>query len=147
MMHRMNLSQNCLEIAKQFEGCKFEAYLCPAKKWTVGYGHTGPDVYAGLVVDQARADSLLLLDMQGAARTVNNLVEPQITQNQFDALCDFVFNCGAGNFNTSTLLRLINEKNFAEATEEFHKWNIGGGKVLLGLVIRRKAEAELFAKV
>jgi lysozyme len=147
MMQRMNVSLNCAAITKQFEGCKLEAYKCPAEKWTIGYGHTGPDVYDKLKIDQARADYLLMLDLQSAQNTVNNMVEPQINQNQFDALCDFVFNCGAGNFQHSTLLKLVNDKKFDDAVLEFSKWTKGGGKVLPGLVKRRAAEAELFSKV
>jgi lysozyme len=147
MMKRMSVSSNCTAITKQFEGCKLEAYLCPAEKWTIGYGHTGPEVHQGLKIDQARADQYLLIDIQGAQSTVNNLVAVQLNQNQFDALCDFVFNCGAGNFQQSTLLKLVNEKKFAEAALEFGKWTKGGGKVLPGLVKRRAAEAELFSKV
>lgn len=147
MMHRMALGPNAIALAKQFEGCKLTAYLCPAEKWTVGYGHTGPDVYEKLVITQERADQLLALDMQLAQNTINNLVEPQISQNQFDALCDFVFNCGAGNFKNSTLLKLVNQSNFSDAVLEFAKWNKGGGKVLPGLTKRRAAEAELFSKV
>jgi len=143
----MNVSLNCAAITKQFEGCKLEAYKCPAEKWTIGYGHTGPDVYDKLKIDQARADYLLMLDLQSAQNTVNNMVEPQINQNQFDALCDFVFNCGAGNFQHSTLLKLVNDKKFDDAVLEFSKWTKGGGKVLPGLVKRRAAEAELFSKV
>ena len=146
-MQRMNVSLNCAAITKQFEGCKLEAYKCPAEKWTIGYGHTGPDVYDKLKIDQARADYLLMLDLQSAQNTVNNMVEPQINQNQFDALCDFVFNCGAGNFQHSTLLKLVNDKKFDDAVLEFSKWTKGGGKVLPGLVKRRAAEAELFSKV
>jgi lysozyme len=147
MIHRMNVSPNCAAITKQFEGCQLEAYQCPAEKWTIGYGHTGPDVYKGLKIDQARADQLLMLDLQLAQNTVNNMVDPQVNQNQFDALCDFVFNCGSGNFKTSTLLKLVNESKFEEAALEFAKWTKGGGKVLPGLVKRRKAEADLFSKV
>ena len=144
MMKRMNVSSDCLAITKQFEDCKLMAYLCPAGKWTIGYGHTGPEVHDGLTIDQARADQYLMIDLQSAQNTVNNLVAPQITQNQFDALCDFVFNCGSGNFQHSTLLKLVNEKKFDDAVLEFSKWAKGGGKVLPGLVKRRAAEAALF---
>jgi lysozyme len=143
----MSVSQNCIAITKQFEGCKFTAYKCPAEKWTVGYGHTGPDVYEGLTIDQVRADQILMIDMIGAQNTVNNFLKVQVNQNQFDALCDFVFNVGAGNFKSSTLLKLVNEKKFDEAAKEFANWTKGGGKVLPGLVKRRAAEAELFSKV
>jgi len=147
LVKRMSVSPNCAAITKQYEGCRLMAYLCPAEKWTIGYGHTGPDVYEGLTIDQSRADQLLMLDLIGAQNTVNNLLEVQLNQNQFDALCDFVFNCGAGNFKSSTLLKLVNQKNFEEAAKEFAKWTKGGGKVLPGLVKRRAAEAELFSKV
>jgi lysozyme len=147
MLHRMNISPNCAAITKKFEGCQLEAYQDPVGKWTIGYGHTGPDVYAGLKIDQARADQFLMLDLLGAQSTVNNLVEPQLNQNQFDALCDFVFNVGAKAFQNSNLLTLININKFDDATVEFAKWNKAGGKVLPGLTKRRAAEAELFSKV
>ena len=147
MMHRMNVSPNCAAITKQFEGCQLEAYQDPIGKWTVGYGHTGPDVYRGLTITQDRADHLLMLDLLLAQNTVNNLVEPQINQNQFDALCDFVFNCGTGNFQSSTLLKLINANDLADAAKEFVKWDKAAGKPLPGLLKRRQAEAALFVRV
>jgi len=147
MMHRMNVSPNCAAITKQFEGCQLEAYQDPIGKWTVGYGHTGPDVYKGLTITQDRADHLLMLDLLLAQNTVNNLVEPQINQNQFDALCDFVFNCGTGNFQSSTLLKLINANDLADAAKEFVKWDKAAGKPLPGLLKRRQAEAALFVRV
>jgi lysozyme len=145
-MNFMNFSPNCTALVKESEGCEPTAYQCPALKWTIGYGHTGPDVYSGLTITQDRADYLLHLDLSGAAKTVNNLVSVPISQNQFDALTDFVFNVGAGNFKDSTLLKCVNAKDFAGAQAEFAKWNKSGGKVLSGLTKRRAAEAELFAK-
>jgi len=147
MARAMDVSPSCADITKKFEGCRLDSYLCPAGKWTVGYGHTGIGVEQGLKIDQARADQLLMLDLQIARNAVNKYVTVELTQNQFDALCDFVFNCGAGNFQNSTLLKKVNEKKFDEAALEFGKWVKGGGVVLPGLVKRRAAEAELFVKV
>lgn len=146
MTPRMTVSANCAAITKQFEGCRFEPYVCPAGKLTIGYGHTGADVKEGMRIDQAKADQFLMADLKVAENAVNTMVTVSITQNQFDALCDFVFNCGSGNFKASTLLRMVNEKNFSDAKKEFARWNKGGGKELPGLTARRAAEAALFAK-
>ena len=142
----MTVSANCAAITKKFEGCRLDPYVCPAGKLTIGYGHTGADVKEGMRIDQAKADQFLMSDLASAQNTVNAMVEVPLNQNQFDALCDFVFNCGAGNFKSSTLLKLINQKKFDEAKLEFARWNKGGGKVLPGLVARRAAEAALFVK-
>ena len=147
MTNKMTVSTNCADITKQFEGCRFETYVCPAGKLTIGYGHTGSDVVDGMKIDKEKATALLMSDLKFAQNAVNSMVTVPLTQNQFDALCDFVFNCGSGNFKSSTLLKLINEKKFDEAVLEFAKWNKGGGKVLPGLTARRAAEAALFAKV
>ena len=144
---KMKVSQNCAAITKQFEACRYEPYICPAGKLTIGYGHTGSDVVEGMRIDKEKADALLMADLQFAQNVVNSMVDADLTQNQFDALCDFVFNCGSGNFKTSTLRRLVNEKKFDEASLEFARWNKGGGKVLPGLVARRAAETALFVKV
>ena len=75
---------------------------------------------------------------------VNRAVRVGITQNQFDALVDFCFNAGRGNFLQSTLLRKVNLEDFAGATVQFGLWVHAGGEVVPGLVRRRKAEADLF---
>jgi len=143
---RMNFSQNCVAITKQFEGCQLTSYQDPAGVWTIGYGHTGAEVREGLTIDQGYADRLLMMDLLWAQKVVNDSVKAQLNQNQFDALCDFVFNCGSSNFRSSTLLKLINNEKFDEAVREFAKWNKSRGKVLPGLTARRAAEAALFAK-
>jgi lysozyme len=135
-------------LTEDSEGCRLEAYPDPGTggdPWTIGYGHTGPDVYSGLVITQDRADALLRADMTRAVDAVNRLVSAPVDQYQFDALCDFAFNCGSGNFAKSTLLIYVNQGRFEEADAEFGKWIRGGGRVLPGLVKRRALESKWFA--
>lgn len=131
-------------IIREAEGLRLEAYLCPAGKWTIGYGHTGADVHEGLVISEADADGLLSSDIKWAEEAVSSAVKVPITSNQFSALVDFTFNVGAGNFRSSTLLRKLNAGDVAGAAEEFGKWTKAGGKVLPGLVKRRAAGRDLF---
>jgi lysozyme len=143
----MKISDNGLSLIKKSEGTKLTAYLDPISKLTVGTGHlvlASDNIQLGDTISQERSDELLRNDLKSAEDTVNNLVKVQLTQNMFDSLCDFVYNCGSENFHTSTLLRKINAGLFQEAAEEFQKWNKAGGKVLPGLVKRREAEKELF---
>lgn len=143
----MEYSKNGLHLTEQFEGCRLNAYPDPATggdPWTIGYGHTGSDVYAGLTITQEQAEELLMKDIQKAANNVKAKVTTDITQEEFDALVDFVFNCGAGNFNGSTLLKKINAGDMEGAAHEFEKWDMAAGKHMAGLLRRRHAEAEEF---
>ena len=140
----MEPSQNCLDLIKRFEGCELEAYLCPAGIWTIGVGHTGPEVKQGMKISQSIADALLLKDLTHAADAVERAVKVELTQGQFDALVSFVFNVGRAAFESSTLLKKINGGDFLGAALEFPKWCHGGGKILDGLVKRRTAEQALF---
>ncbi len=132
-----------LDLIKQFEGCRLKAYRCPANVLTIGWGHTG-DVKEGQVITQEQADRLLELDVLQFEVGVNNLVQHPINQNQFDALVSFAYNCGVGALSKSTLLKYVNLGRFEEASNELPKWNKGGGKVLQGLITRRKKERDLF---
>ena len=86
------------------------------------------------------------VDLTDAVACVNRAVRVEITQNQFDALVDFCFNAGRGNFLQSTLLRKVNLEDFAGVAVQFGLWVHAGGEVVPGLVRRRKAEAALFAQ-
>ncbi|HTW50156.1 MAG TPA: lysozyme [Acidobacteriaceae bacterium] len=137
-------SGNGLSLTEQFEGCELTAYQDQVGVWTIGYGHTGPDVVAGLTITQDQAQALLAQDVQSAAACVNNSVTVQLSQDEFDALVDFVFNLGVGAFEGSTLLRDLNAANFTAAAAEFDLWDHAGGAVIAGLLRRRQAETALF---
>ena len=141
------------EIIKrpEIEGFRSKPYLCPAKVWTIGYGSTrdaaGKPVTANTPpVNETEATRLVIRDLGDAARTVDRLVTVYLTTNQKAALIDFVYNLGPGAFASSTLLKKLNASDYKGASEEFGKWVYSGGKVLNGLVNRRKIERDLFVK-
>ena len=140
----MTYSDRGLALTKGFEGLRLFAYQDVAGVWTIGYGHTGPEVVEGLVWTQEQADAALLANTGEAQACVNGGVESAINQNQFDAMVDFTFNAGRGAFLGSTLLRMVNASNFEGAYGQFGLWVHAGGNVVAGLVRRRKAEAEMF---
>jgi lysozyme len=142
-INNLNYSKSGLRLTEGFEGLRLQAYLDSAGVWTIGYGHTG-DVYQGMQITQLQAEQFLLSDVQMAVHCVNQAVNVVLAQNEFDALVDFVFNVGSGNFAKSTLLRDLNAHNFADAAQQFLVWNKAGGQVLAGLMLRRTAEAQLF---
>lgn len=133
------------DIEKEFEGCKLTAYQDSVGVWTIGFGHT-EGVYKGQVITQEQADEFLLSDLRTAINAVESLVKVPINDEQKSALVDLVFNIGQGNFAGSTLLKLLNKKQYELAAKEFGRWNRAGGVVLAGLVRRRAAESEMFRK-
>lgn len=140
----MNISANGVKLIQQFEGLRLKAYQDAVGVWTIGYGHTGPDVTPGLVISQAQADALLARDLNRFETGVSRLVQVPLNQNQFDALLSFSYNLGLGSLQNSTLLRLLNQRDYAGAAAQFPRWNKAGGKVLPGLARRRAAEQALF---
>ena len=144
----MKISQNGIELIKLFEGCKLKSYKCPAGVWTIGYGNTfyldGSKILMGQKISQAEADMLLLKLLPKYEATVDRNIKVSVTQNQYDALVSFCWNCGS----SQALFRLVNQK----ATDEvIYDWWInhyvtGGGKLLQGLINRRRKEADLFIK-
>ncbi len=140
----MQTSEKGLDLIRKHEGLVLSAYLCPGKKLTIGYGHTGPDVKSGQKIDVEEANALLQKDVQRFEHAVNELVTAPMTQGMFDALISFSFNLGAGSLKKSTLLKKLNADDRAAAANEFLKWNKANGKVLAGLTKRRECERELF---
>ncbi len=143
-MHEFTYSEKGLALTKSFEGLRLDAYQDSVGVWTVGYGHTGPGLGEGVKVTDAEAEAMLLADLGDAVRCVNRKVTAAILQGQFDAMVDFCFNAGRGNFLQSTLLRKVNAGDFAGAASQFGLWVHAGGEVVPGLVRRRQAEAEMF---
>lgn len=143
-MNLYDYSPRGLALTRSFEGLRLGAYQDSAGIWTIGYGHTGPEVRAGQRITQPEADALLRDDLAAAVRCVREAVKIPLTQSQFDALVDFCFNAGRGNFLTSTLLRDLNRGDLDAAAAQFARWIHAGGKIVPGLLRRRAAEAALF---
>jgi lysozyme len=147
----MEASKNCIAIIKKFEGLRLIPYLCPAGVPTIGFGSTQyangkPVTLIDHPITEAEAIELLMTTLRKYVSAVNSLVKKPINQNQFDALVDFAYNAGVGALQTSTLLKKINLNDFKGASLEFPKWIHAEGKVLSGLVERRKFEQDLFNK-
>lgn len=140
----MQPSENAENIIKEFELCDLHVYSDVADNATIGWGHKLTDDEDFIEINQSKADELLKQDIQIAAICVNNKVKVTLNQNQFDALIDFVYNLGCKSFQYSTLLRLLNQNHFIEASQEFGKWIFANGKIRQDLVIRRQKEKELF---
>ncbi len=143
-MERFVYSDEGTALTKSFEGLRLDAYQDAAGVWTVGYGHTGPDLLAGMKISQADADMMLRADLSAAVACVNRALEEEISQGQFDALVDFCFNVGRAAFLRSSLLRYVNQGEFAIAAQQFLLWVNAGGKRCEGLVKRRTAERAMF---
>lgn len=136
------VSDNGLTVTKWAEGIKLKAYPDPGSKngypWTIGRGHT-KGVKPGDTCTTAQADAWLVEDMEDAAAIVRRLVKVELTQGQFDALADFVFNIGEPQFSSSTLLRMVNRGQLSQAAQQFERWKFNDGKPMLGLLRRRVA--------
>lgn len=148
----MKLSDRGLALIKGFEGYHRRlpngdciAYRCPANVLTLGYGCTN-GIKAGMIWTEKQAEEALAKELVGHEAAVLRLVSVDLNQNQFDALVSFAYNCGDGALSKSTLLKKLNQGDYAGAQKEFLKWNRGGGKVLRGLSIRRAKESALFAE-
>ena len=141
-------------LIKQFEGCSLVAYLCPSRKWTIGYGNTfyadGTPVKEGDKIDQATANQLfeiIVNDFEKQVRLVlGETLCATLPKESIDALISFAYNCGVGALSKSTLLKKVraNKNDLVGINGEFAKWNKSNGKVLAGLTRRRNAETELY---
>lgn len=139
----MKMSERGLELIKHFEGLKLEAYKCPAGIWTIGYGTT-KGIASGMKITKEKAEELLKLDVEKFEKSVLKLVKVDLNQSQFDALVSFAYNLGEGNLSSSTLLKMLNNKDYYGASQEFIRWNKANKKVLAGLTRRRESERNLF---
>ena len=140
----MNISANGVALIKKYESLRLKSYLCPAGKWTIGYGHTRT-AQPGIVITEAEADRLLLSDIAVAEACVNGQ-KLMLSQGMFDALVSLVFNIGCKRFRTSTLLlKIKGHSPISEVEKEFKEFRLAGGKVSNGLIRRRAEEWRLYA--
>ena len=139
----MHILPEGLDLIKNEESLRLSAYVCPAGKLTIGYGHTGDDVYDGETITLDDAESILRRDV-GRFETCVSGVCDEVTPQQFSAMVSLAFNIGENAFRKSSVARLHNRRAYSEAGQAFALWNKAGGKVLPGLVRRRAAEATLY---
>ena len=137
------INSSGLRLIKSFEGLRLKAYQDAVGVWTIGYGSTR-GVKSGMQITEAEAEQLLKDDVRRFEQAVNSAVKVPINDNQFSALVSFSYNVGAEALRKSTLLRLLNQRDYSRAANEFPRWNKAGGRELAGLTRRRKAEQALF---
>ena len=143
--------QKAIDLIKSFEGFYSKPYLCPAGIPTIGYGSIRYEDGRRVTlqdpsITKERAEELLMYEVNKECIPAILRLCPTLIghQNKFCAVISFTYNLGSGRLKASTLRRKINAEEWDAAADEFLKWNKGGGKVLRGLDLRRKAEAALF---
>jgi lysozyme len=136
-------NQRCIDIIKEFEGVRLNAYLGPGGNWLIGYGHKA-GVVKGTTISQKEAEALLKTDLLDFENSVNRLVTVTLNRNQFSALVCLAYNIGSGNFANSTLLQELNSGDFDGAAEQFDVWRMIDGEISSHQVKRRAVEREIF---
>ena len=151
----MKISKNGIDLIKHFEGCPMEdemvvSYRCPANKPTIGFGSLklidGSPVQDGMKITKQEAENLLAHELEEYEGYINDMVNVELNQNQFDAMVSWVFNLGPTNLKNSSLLRILNSTHvdWADIPYQIQRWNKVNGVPNEGLKKRRKAEALLF---
>ncbi len=156
----MQVSDKAIKMIKHHEGVRFTPYQCPALLWTIGVGHVIDPTHARVPLAERKnlpiptgwdrkitseeCDDILRKDLNRFEQGVERYCTVPLTQGQFDALVSFSFNVGLGTLQRSTLRQKINRQDYEGAAEELLKYCMAGGKVLKGLLNRRKDEKALF---
>lgn len=145
---KRKLSRRGAKFIASFEGFRATPYRAsPSEQYlTIGFGHYGSDVKPGMRWSRRKALRVLRLDAQDAADAVARLVKVPLTQARLDCLVSFVFNVGAGAFESSSLLRQLNSGHPHRVPAELRRWTKAGGVELEGLVRRREAEGRLWTE-
>lgn len=145
----MRMNAKGLQLLKEFEGCRLEAYFCPAKVLTIGFGSTGPHVKAGMKITMAEAEALLKADLAPREGSLTALLgDTPTTSDEFSAMLSLLYNIGEAKFAKSSVLRFHRAGDKAGAARAFALWNkarVGANLVpLRGLTRRRAEEARLY---
>lgn len=147
-MRVMRTSSSGVALIKRFEGLELEAYQDIAGIWTIGYGHTGPDVTPGLTISESEAEALLRDDLRRFENGVDRAARVSLNQNEFDALVSFSYNVGVAAMQGSTAIRRLNRGDRMGAADALTWWNKatvdGVLREVRGLTRRRAAERALF---
>jgi lysozyme len=141
--------EGLLALLKESEGLELKAYQDVVGIWTIGYGTThvkGAGVREGMECTKEQAVEYMIDELAGIIKFINSHVLVTITQNQFDALCDFAYNLGCNALKSSTLLATLNTGNYTVAASEFLRWNHAEGQVVHGLTVRCEKRKVLFEK-
>nr|DAH64540.1 MAG TPA: Lysozyme [Caudoviricetes sp.] len=134
-----------LDFIRNEEGCELRSYLCPAGRWTIGYGHTA-GVTEGMTISQAHAEDLLRSDVIDCAQRMSSYIKTKVTKWQFIALVSLSFNVGDLRRKAPKLLHYLNAGQEDKAAHEFLDIVKAGGVPSKGLKTRREKEAKMFLR-
>lgn len=146
----MRISQKGIDLIKYFTECNLSSYYNTANVLAIGYGHTGKDVKRNMKITQEQAEALLQNDLAHVEYMLNVrfVGDKKLKQNQYDAVCSFVYSVGVHAFLKSTMFALLMKKDYENASNQFARWNKvtkdGRKEVSQKLTTRRIAEKELF---
>lgn len=140
----MHISTKAINLIKDFEGFKNKPYLCQGGYKTIGYGHMLKANENLEEITNEQAENLLESDIEIAENIVKRNIFVDLTQGQFDALVSFTFNLGSAALQRSTLRQKVNRNEHDDVPIEFMRWVYANGNILPGLVLRRRAEANLY---
>lgn len=133
-------------LIKNWEELRLKSYKpTPNDVWTIGWGHT-KNVLPNQTISEEEAEAFFKEDTAWVEDFIKKYIKVPLSQNQYDAVASWVFNIGAGNAKTSTLIRKLNAKDYEGAAHEFPRWNKQKGKVLNGLTKRRAEEMQYFLR-
>lgn len=139
----MRINAAGIEIIRNAESLRLEAYLCPGGVWTIGWGHTR-GVYPGMTCTEEQAELWLEQDIESSEKAIHELITVPLNKNQFSALVSWAFNVGWGRVHDSTLRRLLNQGKYDTVPEQLRRWVRAAGQVMRGLVSRREREIDLW---
>ena len=145
----LHINEAGMDLIKHYEGWRSSVYLCSASRCTIGWGSTWDVNGDAITLDHAditkeQGEYLLLREVRHSEEAIKKIVKADLTENMFSSLCSFIYNVGSGNFQKSTMRMKLNRGFYEDAADEFPKWRRAGGRIVKGLVRRRKQERELF---
>jgi len=145
----MTVNKRALDLIKEFEGLRLDAYRDSVGVLTIGYGTTaragvGIVPKIGMTITEVEAEYYLQKAVDKFADTIRPAITARINENEFGAYVSLAYNIGPTAFKKSSSLRHFNAGNKTKAAQNILLWNKAGGKILRGLVRRREAEKALF---
>jgi len=147
----MKINQAGLDLVKTYEGFRSDIYICSGNRKSYGFGSTRGFDGKRLTgnekpISREDAEKLLKRDLQSAEKAIHRMVKVPLSENQFSAICSWIYNLGSGSWQRSTARLKLNRFDYTGCINEMIRWNRASGKRLRGLVLRRESERLLFLR-
>lgn len=136
-------SPELVEFVQGWESCRLLAYLDGNGVPTIGWGHT-LGVQMGDTITQQQADDWLIEELVEYGEGMKVYMTREPAQQHFDALLSLSYNAGVRAVGRAGIMKLFNGGNDVACADRFLEWANDGGKVVKGLLKRRRAEREIY---